>query len=230
MHADLLKTQKNTLFKLIEQHQLLPSEFSWKMDGMGYSSDPCPVLIHRLSNHYFLFVTPRRGDDHWQFKCSPGMNQPSDADLYREGWPRIIHRFTRWCQDLKKELEADDLWATVRQSDLPNMEMANMGNASFTYNEVEMISQKVSHLITYIKEEASRNSNLQKKQDVIISSLVRLEQHAKAGVGRIDWTNQLVGIVFNVIIAASLSPERAGEFLLYIKGLFSAGINILISG
>lgn len=206
------------------------AQFIWQMDGKGYSHDPCPVLMHKPSGYYFLFCTPEGGRDSWQFKCTPGISDPAESNLYGEGWPRILQRFGRWCTDLKRELEEPDLWGSVNSFDLNSFKIEEDSNTPFTYSEVVELKGKVQLVVDFVHGECERNGALAAKQDKILASLARLQAHAESGIGRIDWINLLIGALISIVIAGAFAPERTREFLDFIKATFGTALRLVISG
>ena len=60
-----------------------------------------------------------------------------------------------------------------------------------------------------------------------MSNIQRMEESAKKGVGRIDWINQMVGLVINIAVVFSLNPELAKQFFSFVKGLFIKSLVLL---
>lgn len=228
MFTDLLKTQKNAIYEILKAYELNPVEFEWAHDGDAVPHNDSPSLEHKNSNYYFMFYIPT-GNYHWQYECSPGQSKPIDKEIVTLGWEQVLDQFRLWCSNLRDELEAPDLWGSVRTFDLESIRVSPDSNDPFTYAEAEMVQDKIRQLVEFVKEESINNRTLEENQVSILASLERLEAQAKSGTGRIDWSNQLVGIIMNIIIAASFAPERTAQFLEFIHGLFHSGLNLLIN-
>lgn len=226
-YADLLTSQKNMIFHILVSAGLSAAHFEWIRDGKGYSSSPCPVLQHISGLYYFLFIAPDRIDKSWHYKCSPGRQTPVESDLVR-GWEDISTRVIIWAEDLRLELEEPDLWASVSRVSLEDMRPFSDENSAFSQEEVSAIGSRLSQLRRYLIDESHSTPDLRERLDSILGAIDRLEAQARAGVGRVDWLNHLVGLSINIIVAGSFAPEKATEFLGFVRSLFSNGLRILL--
>lgn len=223
--VDLLRTQKNAVFQAIEEAGLSPVQFTWIWDGKDYSSSPYPVLQHEPSGYYFMFLTPDSSQDYWQFKCYPGRKHAADTDLYSEGWTRIFERVRMWAQDLKVEIDASDLWASAVRLDLSTLAYSvEDGTKPFTYAEVEVIRTGLAGLLKRSREIAKVVPEVNVKLEFIEGCITRLEQSAQETAPRVDWINQLVGLVLAIAVAAAFSPDKAREFFDFVKSLFTGNV------
>ncbi len=227
-NSDLLRSQKNSIFKMLERLELNPSEFKWIWDSKGLRYGACPVLEHKFDKYYFYFHMTTSTTDSSCIKCYPGHINPTETDPIKD-WSRVLERVKVWAEDLKHELEQPDLWATAAHFDFNTLSYdQNAENTPFSYKEVEHISQKLLQLKEKVISIANECDVPKGKIDSINIILQRLEDSAKKGVGRIDWINQLVGLVINIAVVFSLNQESARQFFSFVKELFMKSLNILI--
>tara|TARA_B100000315_G_scaffold228943_1_gene238141 strand:+ start:8037 stop:8732 length:696 start_codon:yes stop_codon:yes gene_type:complete len=227
-NPDLLQSQKNRIFQLLESAELNPSEFQWTWDNKDYSSNPCPVLEHKFDGYYFYFCTPDSSSDVWHYKCRPGHNNPTDTGFFEGGWDEIWQRVIVWAEELKHELNQTDLWAAVAHLDFKTLSYdQDLENTPFSYAEVEQINQKLLQLKEKVNDIANKSDTPKRIVDSVMSNIQRMEESAKKGVGRIDWINQMVGLVINIAVVFSLNPELAKQFFSFVKGLFIKSLVLL---
>lgn len=171
---------------------------------------------------YFVFSSDRDGG--WNVKFTPGQGGDLVTKYFRLKWDSVLGYFTMWCHLVEKELAHSDPWATVALLDITMNGSAE--NQGFTHSEVEeSVKPALEHLREHIEEMAISANATGEQLNSINESLARLEHYAQNGMGRIDWRNQLVGLMFSVIVGLALGPEALSEIWQFWIGL--VGPNLL---
>lgn len=224
----LLRSQKNEVFQLLESFEINTSEFRWTWNKKDCFSIPCPVLEHKFYEYYFCFSPPDPQFKRWSYKCCPGHYNPTDTmSLEGDRWEHIFGYVQMWASDLRFELKQPDLWSVVGNFEFNTLSYdQNKGNIPFTFEETEQIAEKLKKLNEKVTNIASESDVPKGKIDSVSKNMQRLEESAKKGVGRIDWINQLTGLLINIAVQFSMNPESANQFFSFVRELFSKGLNL----
>ena len=133
MELLLLKSQKNEVFKLITEFKLDPFNFNWvtvpsqRTNGLIISK-----LEYLNSNFYFLFDF--QIDKHFSI-FSPGKEQR--IEYQNPGsWRIQLEYFISWLKYLEREIDQPDLWARLKNYQLPKDQKfeAGLSNDPFTFS------------------------------------------------------------------------------------------------
>lgn len=117
----LLKSQKNQVFKILQEAGLEPANFSWVETTSVWGSD---ILISRLNyrgGHFYFkfdFSFSRWVDGfipkthHCEFSPGDGLPISDEYPDNRQLQKGYVHK---WADYLKREIEAPDLWAEMEK-------------------------------------------------------------------------------------------------------------------
>jgi hypothetical protein len=107
---------------------------------------------------------------------------------------------------VKKEVETEDPWSKYSAFIPPEALSSGSDNSPFTYKEAEEAAQAITSLLSYVEEKVPNYHKVQSAYEV---HFMRLAESAKKGIGRVDWSNQFVGLVISLCLALALAPEQA---------------------
>ena len=99
----LLRSQKDSVYEVIEAAGFDPTEFEWKrIRGRVYDGN-VPSLVHQPSQSRFVFDFDSKGDSHCA-EWIPGKEKLIDRDRAgSDGWPLILHLVGIWLENVKRE-------------------------------------------------------------------------------------------------------------------------------
>jgi len=144
----ILKSQANEILGLIQEHRLSPEEFIW---GHAESvNDPridVSTLVYKPASYYFQFDF--NGPEHF---CvfSPGATTKVQAEFPRT-WPNLIGILRGWLGFLRREIEAPDLWAVIKdQPVLSEVSFDQTQNTNFNAEEIVRIQNSLIEIKQYL--------------------------------------------------------------------------------
>ena len=201
----LLKSRRNDVFLAIKQRQLNPLEFEWHEVASEQSEDTkVSLLVHRLTTLYFLFDVLEHLP-HCTY--SPGTDR-TVAIEYPGDWDGQFNHCKKWLDNLKREIEEPDLWATVaEEKQLVASASADIENTPFSADEIQRISIVIAEIRTYVLQ----TSNPTDSQLQFINARLAYLEEASKRLGRKDWLTLAVGIITNIVVGVALAPEAARE-------------------
>jgi hypothetical protein len=214
----LKQRQLNDILSLIQQSELDPSEFEWadveSIEHQGVIvghrarfGHECriSVLTHRPSKYFCKFGLA-------YITFSPGAQHRVEFHEHLDVW-EVKLQFTRqWLAELRKEVEAPDLWADIGQEKVLSTAASStdLDNRLFTAAEQSLIAAKLDEIKGYILEEQHFNAE---QAEFVQREFADLKESSRR-FGRKDWLRVLLGVLISQVINLALTPEKA-------KGLFA---------
>jgi hypothetical protein len=170
------------------------------------------VLTHRPTGYYFKF-----GVLYLDF--SPGTRLKEQHERYHSGNSRANY-VNDWLRELRKEVDAPDLWAVIGQEKLLATAASSetIDNRPFTPNELQLINTKLDEIKGYILEDQSFDAD---QAEFVECEFAYLRESATR-MGRKDWLNIVIGGLVGTIFTLGLDPEKA-------RGLFALAGTVLQS-
>ncbi len=156
---------------------------------------------------------------------SPGNN----TEMHRDAviaWASVASHVHTWAANLKREIEAPDLWATLSQeTDFAGLAevQAEGDNTPFSEAEQTQIREGIEALRRYAIEaaavEEAHHAETSSRLDAINQ---RLDDSAEAAkrLGRKDWLLHGMGTVTSIVISAAFAPEQARGLVRVFANLF----------
>jgi hypothetical protein len=206
----LPKTQRNEVFRMAEELDLIPVDFAWeekKTSGNSWGD-----LIHRLEHRptgAFLEI------DHFDSYSGSGYHLrywPQNLDEMdgARDWEGLRRRIRKWLRVVKSESDAPDLWAIAQQERAWLMsEPADRANQPFTPTQIELLAR---HLRT-IEEYAIKTYQLEESHQAHVRQQLQYLTEAAARVGRLDWKNLATSTFINIVLTLGLDPEKTQKLL-----------------
>jgi hypothetical protein len=201
------KWQTNDIFKAIQEIDLDPGEFDLDTSDADVrvkpkSSDACFIIGGRVGHYVGRYVF--------------GNNVELQYERY--SWDSLMSSVKTWLNFVKLDLDTPDLWAELRRETKLLGAISDDGteNRPFTQDEQREIAGRLRELEvsvrqTYSLSEAQMQS-LDDKVDYLIAATGRL--------GRKDWLNAFVGVLFGFVVTAALAPETArGFFVIFLRAI-----------
>jgi hypothetical protein len=206
--ATLTKIQKNQILELITQHGPPPVEFCWTetvQDEYGHITvRPNPyrvsVLTHRSTGYFCIFGAH-------SITASPGNVAKVEDFRHDDNWVKKEIACRRWLADVKREVDAPDLWATIGQEKVLSTAASalTLNNSRFNTAEQNLIVGKLEDIKGYLLEgqqfAADQAETIEREFAYLRESSERL--------GRKDWLNAVLGGLFGLAVTLALEPEKA---------------------
>lgn len=106
----LLTSQRNDVFLAVREAGFDPGAFTWERSPSGHHNQlTVSKLIHQASGGYFHFDL--MNEQHFS-RYSPGLEKAVDTN-YPGPWAGQMGNVRLWLKNLKREVEAADLWETL---------------------------------------------------------------------------------------------------------------------
>jgi len=204
MNRRLLNNQRKQLHAILVDEGVDPAQTQWTNDQKDWTSDPTDTLEIGLC----YFVVKPDVIDGISIKCSPAPD--GDVEFGTTGliWDNVIELFRSWAKQVKLEIDQPDPWAKYIKFSPPQDLSDFSDNSPFSYVEAQKAEAAIQNLIKFLHENINNYGEASDKFD---AALNRMIDHAKSGLGRIDWTNQFVGLIIAVCLTLSLSTEVANR-------------------
>jgi hypothetical protein len=211
--ARLKQTERADVFHLVTNAGFDAADFSWeeKRDHESFRSSmgggdevAVSVLRHTPTDYYMRFGA-------FANEFSPGSNTRIDHDAHEGTWKTRIRSCTTWLKELRKEVEAPDLWAGVGQERALANAAASEGvdNSPFTATEKEYVFGSLKE----IKATLLSMHEFDIRQAAIADRQFKYLGEAVDRMGKKDWLNLTFSNLVTVIVGLSLTRPQGNELL-----------------
>jgi hypothetical protein len=219
--CQLLKSQKNEIFKQIQKEGLEPANFSWSKGGVLGDYENVPVLNYLHEDYYFKFSSIS-GEHCCTF--SPGLERIVE---YRRPkiWANQKSTVEYWLFCIRRETEEPDLWAEMEKYKT-SVSLAlpeQLLNEPISASESEEIAQKVNLLADKTGEIFKLNAE---QNEFVRNKLNYLTEAAKRQRS-IDWVHTSIGVFVTIAMGLALAPEQAKELWLLFKDILGGIIHLI---
>jgi hypothetical protein len=219
----LLVSQRNQLLEIVREADLSPHDFDWQeRDGSwaGWVNNDLPTLVHNGSDFFCAFALAEHGErpvrgvtyhgGRHMLCCSPGADSPRDLFFFIP-WTDLQVYFRGWLENLKRELVAPDLWATLRtQSAL--LRVAGREETENSHFSVEE-RNRIQASLEQIKNDMITTRMLAADQTQILAERLDYLVDASSRLGRKDWIVTAAGALIGVVVQAALSSNATTRLL-----------------
>lgn len=216
---ELLKSQKNQLFEIIQQSGLSPMQFDFNYyETPKRGRDLATILRYIDSEFYYSFERIKETSDSHYAVFSPGRGI-WEEEAYPGSWGNQLTYFNDWLTNLKIEITTPDKWERL-YSEVEAIELNFEDDRNFfTVPEYEEIKQRIKT----IEGRLSEISLIPEQLEKIISKLDQVAEMAKT-MNKFDWKSQFIGALVSIIIQLSITPENAKAIWNIVKGTFSQSL------
>lgn len=200
----ILNTQRKDLHDILVSAGVDPTVTKWTSDKKGWTSSDVDTLEAGLC--HFLFNPGHDGTYTVHFR--PGVDGGAPWGELNLQWTEFLNFFAHWATYVKTELQQEDPWQQYSTYLPPERRDGTTDNSPFTHQEAERIANSLSLFREHIRRQLPHYSEVKAQFE---PQLERLAAQAKAGSGRVDWSNQFVGMLISLCISLSLAPETASS-------------------
>ena len=204
MSFDLLLSQKNELFRLIQDQKLSPTDFELRSVHSGESDTSdnfVPVVTHTATDFHFTIELNghfNRDESRFFVHFSPGDELHSQSE-YAGNWYIVTKLFSSWLEYVKRETELPDLWSGLQDSQFLQKQPSD--NLDFTPEELI----KVRESLEDIKAHVLKTYEMTATQRQIVESRFDDMEEAASRMGRKDWLNLVIGNLMGVASTLALT-------------------------
>jgi hypothetical protein len=129
-------------------------------------------------------------------------------------WKNVVEHFTKWANELAKELNTPTGWETFDNEDFLNLNISDLNNH---FSESEKVL--VRNTLIELKEKIKLLELGEEKLDIITKKLDQLSEDVDH-LSKFDWKSLFIGSIANLLMALAIPPEAAGMIWHFIKSLF----------
>jgi hypothetical protein len=215
----LKKTEKSEIFLLVQESGLNPTDFTWtdersnECEGIEAVQFMISVLTHRPTEYFCEFGG-------YRIQYSPGRQQRVQSERHHSSWADKRGAAQLWLAELRKEVDAPDLWASIGQEKALSTAAASadLDNRLFTAAEQSLIATKLDEIKAYLLEGQQFAAD---QAEAIEREFAYLKESAER-MGRKDWLNILLGGLFGLAVTLALDPEKARELMRLAGAVFQS--------
>ena len=230
---DLLQSQKNEVFKIIQEQELDPGCFSWVIGeyrlpaqdllrrGLDYDKYEVPQLIYLDSPFYFKFGL-LNGKHFCTF--SPAKEMPFEEEI-TESWESQKGYLREWTNYLKREVNAPNLWAEMEKykTSVSIALPESLLNEPIPFSEVEDISDRLSLLADRIEDQFKLTS----EQDQFVRHKLNYLKEAAKRQRSADWVHTSIGVFITIAVGLAFAPDKAKELWQLFQNIFGGIIHLI---
>ncbi len=205
---DLMKHQRNAVFEAIRESGFSPSEFQWQtINSQLGGAVQVPQIVHMPTQSYFDF--DNGGANNFLTTCAPGENTPKATAGGTVNWPAPLNHFKNWLSYVKRDIETPDLWAmSGGETELIDaVSDSSEDNSRYSTTELSQISTAINEIKEFIVNTHQLSGERLNFIELRFAYLIEASER----VGRKDWKNLLLSVLFSIVISLSLPQEASGE-------------------
>lgn len=220
----LMTTQRNEVLGVLVKAGLDPNEFQWVTVESQTMSAPLPPMVdalaHTGSNWFFKFDWTH-GIDERLSVFEPGADRVHNVARAVDWKMQLLH-VRLWCESLRRELDAPDLWATSRSLVFPDLSGPEE-NSPFSEVEIKQIGTALDDVATRIEASGQVPAPELSK---ILAELQALRE-ASTRVGRKDWKTMLLGALVGLVVSKGVDPDTMRVVWGHVVGAFGHVVRFL---
>lgn len=198
----LLNTQRKELHDILVARGVDPGTTRWTNDAKDWTRNAVETLEAGVC--HFVFAPDDDGTSSVHFR--PSADGGASQGLVNLSWRNVLNLFSAWADRVRDELTQTDPWQQYAAYIPPERLGNSTDNSPFSHQEAEHLARSVHKLREHIKNELPQYHQVAEQFDPQFESLA---SRAKQGAGRIDWSNQFVGMLISLCMAVSLDKEAA---------------------
>lgn len=171
------------------------------------------IIEHKASDYGFsISIVASAGPKNaFYISYSPGTTLVSEM-FGSLSWDSLTSHFTKWLTNVARELAEPDLWKALVNYRIPANIMGAEENTAFSEQERATLEERLKQIRDYarrvqpsLEDEPEPSGQLEAKIDYLIESSTRM--------GRKDWLNIFVGVIFSIAVTLLPTGEAAKDFV-----------------
>lgn len=199
----LLTTQKNDVFRILEQTELNHPDFRWFDD---YEKKGIVKLWHKPSQYFVTFSYWEREECYF-ITCSPG-EKVTEQSSQINTWDAVLNVVDIWAFCLKREIDAPDLWSQMEKytayislpptEELPPDEPISAVDAGMIEDRLWIFAERVEKEFKLVGDDLKL---LRHQNAVLIDIAKRSSKKA--------FLYAALGVIATIAMGIGLTPENA---------------------
>ncbi|MBH0176693.1 MAG: hypothetical protein HP491_02215 [Nitrospira sp.] len=209
MSFELLLSQRNELFRLIQDQKLSPADFELRSVHSDESDNFVPVVTHTATEFHFsieLNTHFNRDQSPFLVHFSPG-NELHLQSEYAKNWHEVTQLFSSWLDYVKRETELPDLWSGLQDSQFLQEQPSD--NLAFSPEELSKVRESLDDIKAYVLGTYEMTATQRK----IVESRFDHMEEAASRMGRKDWFSLVVGNLIGVASTLALTGDSTKDLL-----------------
>jgi hypothetical protein len=207
VELELLLSQRNELFRLIQDQKLSPADFELKSVCSDESGDFVPRLEHTATSFYFTIERiPYFPDAQYLFivHFSPGAELWSSSTTAKN-WHEVTKLFSEWLDYVRRETELPDLWSGLQDNQF--LQKQPTDNLAFTPEELIKVRESLDDIKAYVLKTYEMTATQRK----IVESRFDHMEEAASRMGRKDWFSLVMGNLMGVASTLALTGDSTKD-------------------
>ena len=210
----LLKSQRNQFFQTLLKLELHPSAFE-----EGVYSETYRIEYKKANENLSFYIDYLEKDNVSFYRVTkrPGYaNKPeTEASFKFRDWTDVYSSFLNWAQDVKREVEASDLWFEATKTAELFAQIADPADDKFNRAELGAVQGQLRML-----ESGFEAAMLPEEACVKLIEIAQTAASKAETLTKRDWQNWITGSFINAIIGLRLTPAQTQDVLALIRMAF----------
>ena len=207
----LLTSQRNDVFKTIQDSGFVPSDFEWVEVEPRYSSfSRVPQLGHIPTGFHFSIERGEIAHNETGFLVtySPGIETQHHTETSGT-WLNVVGEVAFWLKNMRRETEIPDLWDGL-EGDNPFLQDATnqpSDNLPFTKAELPQVRSALEEIKTYV----IKTKELTETQKKIVDARFDHMEEAATRMGRKDWLSLMIGNLLGIAFTLTFNGDSTRD-------------------
>ena len=208
---NLLPSQKNEIYDLIETENLSPNLFKFRDITLHNSS--AVALGFNGTDYYFRIIGL---DDGFSCEYSPGSEKLTE-NIALSYWKEVKRFMSLWLQYLNLQISQIDKWERLDQQ-IKQITIAQSDSAEkFSASEYEVLKERMLLLKSRLKEIEFTDE----QHKALVAKIDHLTLLA-ISLNKFDWTSLFVGTIIGIVTQLTVNSENAKSLWDIIKTVFNS--------
>lgn len=207
----LLTSQKNHLFKQVQDAGMDPADFEVAEDGTHRRAS----FFHHPTAYYFSISI----DDTTPFtiSLSPGETLLKERRLSNK-WENVAARFWIWLTCIRREIELPDLWDGLATGSQLVQDATEQPSDNLPFAQAEL--PQVRKALEEIKAYVIKTKELTETQRKIVDARFDHMEEAATRMGRKDWLSLVIGNLLGIAFSLALTGDSTRDLFGFVALVF----------
>lgn len=217
----LTRTQKNAIYRILNERGLLPAQFKWEDRGSP-GEDQYSRIRHVTENCFFEYGESVTANSRGFCSYRPGGAVALFVHYIDSG--ELLSHATVWAVYVARELDEPDLWAQLESYSLeiPEASREQLDSAPL----LDADKKRIRLVLDQVREKAEQSNLTPDQLDVVNAKLDYLIEAANRLTLK-DWVNVTLAVLMTMALEAAIEKGVYQTIIEPLWNLIVSGIRLL---